>query len=239
MPALLVAHHRPGFYFRVLEEGEVEAGAEIVKILADPERLTVADADALLYLPGRDKSGLERALRIPALSAGWRSSFETLLEQERRGGPTTGNPGLRLASGTAPAWVGFRPLRVADKRRESGGVMSLVLEPGDGRRLAAAMPGQFIVLRLTPEPQSSALLRSYSLSGEPSEERWRISIKREPNGAVGTYVDDRLRVGEMIDVSAPRGSFTLRPGEGPVILLSAGIEHRSRLNARAIPCPSP
>jgi hypothetical protein len=120
MPALLVAHHRPGFYFRVLEEGEVEAGAEIVKILAGPERLTVADADALLYLPGRDKSGLERALRIPALSAGWRSSFETLLEQERRGGPTTGNPGLRLASGTAPAWVGFRPLRVADKRRESG-----------------------------------------------------------------------------------------------------------------------
>ena len=83
MPALVVAHHRPGFYFRVLEEGEVEAGDEIVKIVAGPERMTVADIDALLYLPGRDRNGLERALRIPALSAGWRSSFETSLEQER------------------------------------------------------------------------------------------------------------------------------------------------------------
>ncbi len=78
MAALLVAHHRPGFYFRVLEEGEVEAGDEILKVLAGPERMTVAEIDALLYLPGHDKSGLERALRIPALSAGWRSSFETI-----------------------------------------------------------------------------------------------------------------------------------------------------------------
>src|SRR5271165_5621448 len=68
MAALLVSHGRPGFYFRVREEGEVEAGDEIVKVLAGPERLTVAETDALLYLPGHDKRGLERALRIPALS---------------------------------------------------------------------------------------------------------------------------------------------------------------------------
>ena len=223
MAALLVSHHRPGFYFRVREEGEVEAGDEIVKVLAGPERLTVAETDALLYLPGHDKSGLERALRIPALSAGWRSSFETLLEHERKGGRTTGNPGLAPAAGPAPAWAAFRPLRVADKRRESGNVTSLVLEPSDSRPLAAAMPGQFIVLRLKPAPEAPALLRSYSLSGEPSKERWRISIKREPNGAVGAYVAARLQVGDVIDTSAPRGSFTLRQGDGPVILLSAGI----------------
>src|SRR5271166_3146397 len=52
MAALLVAHHRPGFYFRVLEEGEVGAGDEIVRIADGPERITVADTDALLYLPG-------------------------------------------------------------------------------------------------------------------------------------------------------------------------------------------
>ena len=99
MAALLVAHHRPGFYFRVLEEGEVEAGDEIEKVLAGPERLTVAEIDALLYLPGRDKSGLERALRIPALSAGWRSSLETLLEKERTDDGTAGNPALTPAAG--------------------------------------------------------------------------------------------------------------------------------------------
>jgi ferredoxin-NADP reductase/MOSC domain-containing protein YiiM len=221
MPALLVAHHRPGFYFRVIEEGEVEAGQEIVQVFADPARLTIAEADALLYLPGRDKSKLERALRIPALSAGWRSSFQSLIEHESQGGSTAGNP----ASGpvAAPAWAGFRPLRVVDKRRESSNVTSLALEPGDGRPLVAARPGQFIVLRLKPAPEAPALLRSYSLSGEPSEKRWRISIKREPNGAAGSYVETQLKVGDVIDVSAPRGVFTLAQGDGPVVLLSAGI----------------
>ena len=222
MPALVVAHHRPGFYFRVLKEGEVEAGDEIVKIVAGPERMTVADIDALLYLPGRDRNGLERALRIPALSAGWRSSFETSLEQERTGS-TAGNPASAPAAGPAAAWAGFRPLKVTDKRRESMNVTSLMLEPSDGRELVAAMPGQFIVLRLKPSPEAPALLRSYSLSGEPSALRWRLSIKREPNGAAGAYVEDRLKVGDVIDASAPRGAFTLEQGDGPVVLMSAGI----------------
>jgi ferredoxin-NADP reductase/MOSC domain-containing protein YiiM len=222
MPALVVAHHRPGFYFRVLKEGEVEAGDEIVKIVAGPERMTVADIDALLYLPGRDRNGLERALRIPALSAGWRSSFETSLEQERTGS-TAGNPASAPAAGPAPAWAGFRPLKITDKRRESMNVTSLMLEPSDARELVAAMPGQFIVLRLKPSPEAPALLRSYSLSGEPSALRWRLSIKREPNGAAGAYVEDRLKVGDVIDASAPRGAFTLEQGDGPVVLMSAGI----------------
>jgi ferredoxin-NADP reductase/MOSC domain-containing protein YiiM/ferredoxin len=223
MPALLVAHHRPGFYFRVIEEGEVEAGDEIVKVLGGPERMSVVEIDALLYLPGRDKSGLERALRIPALSAGWRSSFETLLEHERQGGSTDGNPALAPTAEPPPAWAGFRPLRVIDKRSESRNVTSLVLEPGDGRPLVAAMPGQFIVLRLKPASAAPALLRSYSLSGEPSEKRWRISIKREPNGAAGSYVETQLKGGDVVDVSAPRGAFTLASGDGPVVLMSAGI----------------
>jgi MOSC domain-containing protein YiiM len=212
MAALVVAHHRPGFYFRVLEEGEVEAGDEIVKVLDGPERMTVAEIDGLLYLPGPDRGRLERTLRIPALSAGWRSSFETLLEQERRGS-TAGNPALAPAAGPAPAWAGFRPLRVTDKRRESSNVTSLKLEPSDGRPLVAAGPGQFVVLRLKPALAGPALLRSYSLSGEPSEERWRLSIKREPNGAAGTYVEDVLKVGDVIDSSAPRGAFTLVQGK--------------------------
>ena len=223
MAALLVAHHRPGFYFRVLKEGEVAAGDEIAKVVAGPEALTVAEIDALLYLPGRDRNGLERALRIPALSTGWRSSLETLLEHDRKGGSTAGNPGLAPAAGPPPAWTGFRPLRVADKRRESTNVTSLMLEPSDGHPLTAAMPGQFIVLRLKPAPEAPVLLRSYSLCSEPSEERWRLGIKQEPNGAAGAYVETRLKVGDVIDASAPRGAFTLRQGDRPVILLSAGI----------------
>jgi ferredoxin-NADP reductase/MOSC domain-containing protein YiiM/ferredoxin len=223
MPALLTSHGRPGFYFRVLREGEVGSGDEILKVQAGPERMTVAEVNALLYLPGHPKSGLERALRIPALSAGWRASLDALLDRERKSGGTTGNPGLGPPQGPPPAWRGFRPLRVSQKLRESSNVTSLVLEPADGQPLTAALPGQFIVLRLKPGVDEPALLRSYSLSGTPSEDRYRISVKREPHGAAGAYIDTRVQAGNVLDVSAPRGSFTLQQGDGPVVLVSAGI----------------
>src|SRR5271163_257148 len=131
MAALLVAHHRPGFYFRVLEEGEVGAGDEIVKVAEGPERLTVAAVDALLYLPGPAKEELERALRIPALSPGWKSSFEALLRQITQPGSRTGNAGLASSEQMSTAAPGFRPLKVARMDRESSSVVSLVLEPVD------------------------------------------------------------------------------------------------------------
>jgi ferredoxin-NADP reductase/MOSC domain-containing protein YiiM len=224
MAALLVSHGRPGFYFRVIEEGEVEAGDEIVQVAAGPERMTVVSVNALLYLlPGHPRSELEKALRIPALSAGWRSSFQALLDRERSGSAVTGNPGLTPAAGPPPAWTGFRPLRVSRKDGESASVTSLVVEPTDGQPLAAALPGQFIVLRLRPAPDAPALLRSYSLSGESRDDRYRLSIKRETDGAAGAYIETQVRIGDVLEASAPRGSFTLRRGDGPVVLLSAGI----------------
>jgi ferredoxin-NADP reductase len=168
-------------------------------------------------------NGLERALRIPALSAGWRTSLEALLDRKRKGGGTTGNPGLGPPAGRVPAWQGFRPLRVSQKLRESSNVTSLVMESADDKPLIAALAGQFIVLRLKPAPDGPTLLRSYSLSGEPSEDRYRISVKREPYGAAGAYIDTRVQAGDVLEVSAPRGSFTLQEGERPVVLVSAGI----------------
>ena len=160
MAALVVKHGRPGFYFRVLEEGEVEAGDEIIQVASGPEHMSVSEIDALLYRPGHPRDQLERALRIPMLSVGWRRSLEALLKQERDGSTTTGNAGLNAAAGPPPAWRGFRPLRVSRKVRESGNVISLLLEPVDGHPLATTLPGQFIVLRLGPASATDAELFS-------------------------------------------------------------------------------
>jgi len=220
--ALLVKHGRPGFYLRVLEEGNVQAGDEIVQIASGPECMSVSEIDALLYMPGHPRERLARALRIPALSAGWRSSFEALLTQDRKEGTITGNAGLASVGALPPAWPGFRSFRVSRKARETDNVISLTLKPADGQPIAAALPGQFVVLRLGPT-STPALIRSYSLSGEPSALSYRISIKREAHGAAGAYVDDKLQVGDIVQASAARGSFTLRRGDNPVVLLSAGI----------------
>jgi ferredoxin-NADP reductase/MOSC domain-containing protein YiiM len=222
MAALLVKHGRPGFYFRVIEEGEVEAGDDIVRVEGGAERMSVFEINALLYTPGHPRDRLERALRIPALSAGWRNSFAALLDQQRKDGATKGNSGLVATSGPPPAWRGFRPFRVARKVRESDNVTSLVLEPADGEPVAAALPGQFVVLQLGPA-SVPALMRSYSLSGRPDEVSYRVSVKREAHGAASAYVADRLAVGEIVQTSAARGSFTLQQGGRPVVLLSAGI----------------
>ena len=174
-------------------------------------------------MPGRSRSQLERALRIPALSAGWRGSFQALLAEEEGGGATTEDTGRASAPGISPAWPGFRKVRVSDKRRESASVTSLVLEPVDGLPLTAALPGQFVVLRLGLAPGAPAQMRSYSLSGEPSARRYRISVKREPHGVASAYIDEKVQIGDVLEISAPRGDFTLQPGDGPVVLLSAGV----------------
>ena len=190
----------------------------------DPERMTVARVNALLYLPGHVRADLERALRIPALSPGWRGSFQAMLDHEGGiAGAPAGNPGLDPPSGPAPAWPGFRPLRIARIAPESSSVVSIELEPADGFPLVAALGGQFVVLRLRPTPGAPPVLRSYSLSGAPSLERYRVSVKREPHGVASAYLCDHAREGDLVEVSAPRGAFTLREGEGPVVLLSAGV----------------
>ena len=222
MPSLLVAHHRPGFYFRVLQEGEVGTGDDIAKITDGPERITVAETDALLYLPGHSREQLQRALRVPALSKGWQSSFQAMLQQDSSSKTVAGNPGLANEE-QAPAWPGFRQMRVEQIRKESASVFSFVLAPIDGQPLPLFHAGQFVVLRLHLDPNKPPALRSYSLSDLPATDHFRISVKSELNGIGSSFLCSRTHEGDVLEVSAPRGSFTLRPSESPVVLLSAGV----------------
>jgi ferredoxin-NADP reductase/MOSC domain-containing protein YiiM len=218
IPALLVSHHRPGFYFRVLEEGDVEAGDEILKVTSGPEQMTVAEVDALLYLPGHPRQQLLRALRVPALSPGWQASFRTLLDGE----PGSGNAGL-IDAGPPPAWPGFRRLTVTAIERESESVISITLEEPDGTPLPAARPGQYLTVRIWLGDEKRSVLRNYSLSGLPGADDYRITVKREREGAASGYLHSRLAVGDQLEIAAPRGTFILDRTHAPVLLISVGI----------------
>ncbi|MFJ6085015.1 MOSC domain-containing protein [Streptomyces sp. NPDC092369] len=222
LPALLVGHHRPGFYMRVLREGIIEAGDEIVRTRTGPGALSVADTDALLYLPGRNIEKLRVALDIPALSPGWQGSFRELLAKASGAArePVTGT--VRTATATGPAWSGFRSLLVADVIAESATVSSILLSASDGSALPAADAGQYLTLRL-PEAADPAPVRNYSLSSTSDSGRYRISVKHEPHGTASGYLTSRLRPGASLEVAAPRGEFTLTEDTGPVLLVSAGI----------------
>jgi ferredoxin-NADP reductase/MOSC domain-containing protein YiiM len=222
MPSLLVSHHRPGFYMRVITEGHIQAGDPIVKTGTGPGRLSVADTDALLYLPGRDRAKLQVAVQIPALSPGWLGSFRDLLAEAESAGSGAAPAAGTHPADTAPAWPAFRKLRVTKLVPESEAVTSIYLATADGAALPAACAGQYLTLRVSGAGQP-APVRSYSLSTATDGGTYRISVKREPHGVASGYLNHGLRAGAVLDVAAPRGDFTLGDGTGPVLLISAGI----------------
>jgi ferredoxin-NADP reductase/MOSC domain-containing protein YiiM/ferredoxin len=221
MPALLVAHHRPGFYFRVIQEGELGAGDRIEKTSDGPERMTVAEVDGLLYSAEHTLEALRRAARIPALSPGWRASMRKLAEAAEAGG-STGNAGLGAGASAPLAWRGFRPLVIVASREESADVRSFELAGEDGLKLPPFLPGQYIMVRVQPNPDAPAITRNYSLCGPPGRPTYRIGVKNE-HGLVSGFLHQSVRVGGRVAVSAPRGSFTLADGVTPVVLISAGV----------------
>jgi MOSC domain-containing protein YiiM len=170
MPALLVKHRRPGFYFRVIQEGVVSAGDSIEKLADGPGRMSVADIDGLLYTSDHPAEKLDQALRIDALSVGWRKSFEALRDGATK--PSAGNVGLSpLGASAAPAWPGCS-LMVTAKRHESDDVLSFSLAAEDGLPLPPALPGQYLMIRAKPIANEPPEIRSYSLCGPQGRIAW-------------------------------------------------------------------
>lgn len=215
MAALLVAHRRPGFYMRVLKEGQVGAGDPIEHIHRPRDSLSVADIDALLYLPERSPEDLTRAVAIDALSEGWRQSLRELLQRATAAGGV----------GTAPiGWVGFRPSAVVDISSETADVRSMTIAAADGHSaMPSFLPGQFLTIRIPSGPGGALSVRNYSLSSSPADPSYRISVKREEFGEASEWLHTALAAGQTLDIAAPRGDFVLRNGDGPVLLISAGI----------------
>jgi ferredoxin-NADP reductase/MOSC domain-containing protein YiiM/ferredoxin len=221
MAALVVAHRRPGFYFRVIQEGELGAGDPIEKLSDGPEHITVAEIDAALYSAEHPLETLRRAARIPALSPGWRASMQKMAAAAEAGG-TTGNAGLGPGPSAPLAWRGFRTLVIVASREESAGVRSFEFAAEDGLPLPPSLPGQHIVLRVQPNPDAGAVTRNYSLCGPPGSPNYRIGVKNE-HGLASGFLHQSVRAGSHVQVSAPRGSFTLADGVTPVVLISAGV----------------
>ncbi len=218
--ALLVAHHRPGFYFRVIQEGDIGADDRIEKLSDGPERMTVAEVDALLYSAQHPVEALRRAVRIPALSRDWQGSMQAVLSAAEAGGKT-GNAGLGLGASAPLAWRGFRPVVVVASQDESADVRSFEFAAEDGSPLPPALPGQYIMVRVKPGGDAAAITRSYSLCGPPGTFHYRIAVKNE-GGLASGFLHQSVRAGKRVEISAPRGSFTLATGSTPVVLISAG-----------------
>lgn len=118
-------------------------------------------------------------------------------------------------------WRGLRAFRVVRKQPESEVITSFYLEPVDGDSVVDFTPGQYIGLDVTVDGEP--MRRNYSLSDAPNGRHYRISVKREQWGRVSGYLHDSVAVGDTLDLYAPSGSFTLRDGNHPIVLLTGGV----------------
>lgn len=132
-----------------------------------------------------------------------------------------------------PPHKGFKRYRVTDRARESAVITSFWLEPVEPDPPAMFIPGQFLTLRLAAA-HGTAVLRNYSLSGDADDgSRLRISVKREsapvdrpdlPPGHGSGLLHDQVKVGDLLDIAGPMGTFTLdQASTRPVLLLSGGV----------------
>ena len=183
--------------------------------------MTVAEIDALLYSADHSLEGLRRAVRIPALSLDWQGSMQALLTAAEAGGKT-GNAGLGLGASAPLAWRGFHPVVVVASREESADVRSFEFAADDGSPLPPALPGQYIMVRMKPDLDAPPVTRSYSLCGPPGNPTYRIAVKNEQGLASG-FLHQSVRAGSHLEISAPRGSFTLAAAATPIVLISAGV----------------
>ncbi|MES2490820.1 MAG: pyridoxamine 5'-phosphate oxidase family protein [Pseudomonadota bacterium] len=205
---------RAGLVFTDFTNGDLLQMTGTVEILLDsPEIATFQGAERLwrftpqliIYRPA------SLPLKLEFQADGW--SPNSLMtgsweEADRRAKV------LALAS----AWRPFRISRLVD---ESSLVRSLILEPVDGLGLTPQQPGQHLPIRITLPDSNKAILRTYTLSSAPSDDAYRLSVKKE--GAVSRYLHS-LAVGDVIEARAPAGNFTISAIERkPVVMLAAGI----------------
>jgi len=116
-----------------------------------------------------------------------------------------------------------RSLRLIEKISESEDVTSFVFEARDAGPLPIFEAGQHLPIELHVPGLEEPVRRTYSLSGAPSHERYRISVKREPQGLASRHLHDHVEPGEIIDTSRPAGDFMMTCNKCPVVLVSAGV----------------
>lgn len=214
----ILSSGRLGFYFRVLEEGEVGAGDVIEKVHEDPVAMTIQEVNSLLYFDKHDFKGMNNALKIKALSPGWRNSFEDRLAK------------AELSKQTDERYM---TLVVSKKVPESKAISSFYLVSDDGKSLPSFLPGQFLPLKLEIPGQYKPLYRTYSISDSPNRDCYRLTIKREPPppdrpeiypGVASNFFHDHVVPGTKLLAQAPRGKFYLdSKRDSPVVLLSGGV----------------
>jgi len=122
----------------------------------------------------------------------------------------------------------WRPYKVEKIVQESSVITSFYLS-AEGHQATKFIPGQFLTIKA--EIQGKEQVRTYTLSSSPSDDFYRISVKREvspdgavPEGVFSNHLHSNVTVGDTLFAKAPTGQFKFdTASERPVLLLAGGV----------------
>lgn len=106
----------------------------------------------------------------------------------------------------------FHPLKIKDIRRETADCISMAFNvPADLVAAYEYIPGQYLTLKTNDSGEE--IRRSYSICSSPVDNELRVAIKKVEGGRFSTFANERLQIGDTLDVMTPMGNFhaTLNP----------------------------
>jgi len=130
------------------------------------------------------------------------------------------------------SWRGFEEMRVSAMRFEGKNARWLLLKSHRGQLLPNFVPGQYLKIRSACGRADKSFERAYSLVSAANVEArttYEICIGedsrlKESPGVMSSFVHQTMKVGDLVEVAAPAGSFTIPiHTREPVVLLATGI----------------
>jgi len=211
----ILVNGKAGLLFFDFDTGDVlQMTGDAVVILDSPEIAAFQGAERLWQFKAR-----RVVIRRCALPLRWALRQDVWAPSTLMTGDWEQAAGRLRAAELAAKWRPFKVARIVD---ESSSIRSFYLQPDDGVGLLPHQAGQYLTIRLPVDGQGKALIRTYTLSVAPSDQFYRISVKRD--GVGSQLLHDRVRVGDVIEVRAPAGDFTIDTDETrPAILVAGGI----------------
>ncbi len=209
----LLLNPKAGLVFVDFSSGDVlQVAGRTELILEGPEIAAFQGAERLWTLT------VEHVVRRRAVLA-LRWKFEAFSPNSLMTGNWEKAEGRLQADALRDQWRHLRVTRIVE---ESSTISSFYLEPHDGAGMPRFEAGQHLPVRFSLVEGQPALVRTYSVSSAPSDNFFRISVKRD--GLVSSHLHNQIRVGDLIEARAPQGRFTVQADEHrPLVLLAAGV----------------
>lgn len=199
---LLFVDFASGDVLQVVGRAEVILDSPLISAFEGAERIWTLDIEQTVFRPAAVSLRWTFHEYAPTslMTGTWAQAEQRLQQHERQ-----------------RQWLTWRVLRIEQESRD---IRSFYLQPEDGTPVIFA-PGQHIPVRLRIDGQTP-VIRTYSLSSAPSDGELRISVKAQ--GPASRYLHQQLKVGELLDVRLPMGSFTLdQHSIRPLVLIGAGV----------------